>query len=254
MKANWKLALMCAAAITFAFTSCKKKDEPKPQDQEQKDTDKDQDPGEEEGSVISVTDGTAAEWANLAAATATCPEDGLYLGLKSVKVYADELYINVLVEYDPEELPDRAWVPFHMYINVDNSDQTGGYGDQFLDANSDILLEGAVFAEDATCAYAPEVFAWIGEVGGTGWSWSDPLTAAGEFCATQHVAGNLIEIQMLREIIPLPAGLAWADEFGIGFDIQQNWESVGILPLNSPDAEGSDASGHAKKIQVKINK
>ena len=244
---------MCAAAITFAFTSCdKKKDEPKP-DQEQKDTDPQQDP-EDEGSVISVTDGTAAEWANLAAVSATCPDDGLYLGLKSVKVYADELYINVLVEYDPEEIPDRAWTPFHMYINVNNSDQTGGYGDQFLDANSDILLEGVVFADGEACAYAPEVFAWIGEVGGTGWSWSDPLTAAGEFCTTQHLPGNLIEIQMLREIIPLPAGVAWADEFTIGFDIQQNWDSVGILPLNSPDAEGSDASGHANKLKVKINK
>ncbi len=165
------------------------------------------------------------------------------------------MYINVLVEYDPEEIVDRAWTPFHFYFNTDNSDETGGYGDQWNDANTDILMEGAVFASPEEgapgepCAYEPQVFAWTGEVGGTGWSWEE-LTVAAPFCQTQHV-GNYIEFKMIRELIPTTAG--WNDsEFGIGFDIQQNWESVGILPIEA--ATDENPNGHTVKLQVKINK
>ncbi len=207
---------------------------------------------------ISVTDNSIEDWKALPAekvASCECPQDANYLALKGAAVYADAVYINILVEYDPEEIVDRAWTPFHVYINTDNSDATGGYVDQWNDANTDILMEGAVFAapeegaEGVPCAYEPEVFAWIGEVGGTGWTW-EGLTVAAPFCQSQHV-GNFIEFQMIRELIPTTAG--WnADEFGIGFDIQQSWESVGILPLVSPTDE--NPTGHTVKLQVKINK
>ena len=253
MKANWKFALMGIAAL--AFVAC---NENKPEGGEGGGG------GEEPEyeNPISVEDGSLADWDALDANyvfEAVCPEDGNYLGLKMIKVYADEYYINVQAEYDPEEIIDRAWTPFHFYFNTDNSDLTGGYGDQWLDANTDILLEGAVFAspeegaEGEPCGYYPEVFAWTGEVGGTGWSW-EGLTASADFVASQHV-GNIIEFQFIRELIPAPMGAAWnAEEFGMGVDIQQNWESVGILPLASPESEGSDATGHAHKLQVKIKK
>ena len=207
---------------------------------------------------ISVTDNSIEDWKALPAekvASCECPEASAYLGLKGAAVYADEVYINVLVEYDPEEILDRAWTPFHFYFNTDNSDATGGYGDQWNDANTDILMEGAVFAapeegaEGVPCEYVPEVFAWTGEVGGTGWSW-EGLTVAAPFCQTQHV-GNFIEFKMIRELIPTTAG--WNDsEFGIGFDIQQSWESVGILPIEA--ATDENPNGHTVKLQVKINK
>ncbi len=253
MKANWKFALMGIAAL--AFVAC---NENKPEGGEGGGG------GEEPEyeNPISVEDGSLADWDALDANyvfEAVCPEDGNYLGLKMIKVYADEYYINVQAEYDPEEIIDRAWTPFHFYFNTDNSDLTGGYGDQWLDANTDILLEGAVFAspeegaEGEPCGYYPEVFAWTGEVGGTGWSW-EALTASADFVASQHV-GNIIEFQFIRELIPAPMGAAWnAEEFGMGVDIQQNWESVGILPLASPESDGSDAAGHAHKLQVKIKK
>ena len=38
----------------------------------------------------------------------------------------------------------------------------------------------------------------------------------------------------------------------IGFDVQQNWSSVGILPCVSPTDE--NPSGLAPKLKVKINK
>ena len=201
---------------------------------------------------ISVTDGSIEDWKALPAelvASCECPDASAYLGLKGAAVYADAVYINVLVEFDPEEIIDRAWTPFHFYFNTDNSDETGGYGDQWNDANVDILLEGAVFADDAPCAYDPSVSAWTGEVGGTGWSWEE-LTIPAPFCESQHV-GNYIEFKMIRELIPTTAG--WNDsEFGVGFDIQQNWESVGILPIEA--ATDENPNGHTVKLQVKINK
>ena len=38
----------------------------------------------------------------------------------------------------------------------------------------------------------------------------------------------------------------------IGFDIQQSWESVGILPIEAATEE--NPNGHTVKLQVKINK
>ena len=253
MKANWKIALMCAAAI--AFVACNEKNKPN------------HGGGDDDDnfvSKISVADNSIADWDAVPAAflaEAKCPTGSAYLGLKSVKVYADQLYINILAEYDPEDIPDHTLVPFHVYINTDNSDETGGYGDQWNDANVDIMMEGFFFSAEqwdgdtpldagVACEYEPVIVPWTGEVGGTGWGWGDALTPAGVFVHSQHV-GNCVELQMMRELIPSLVG--WHEnEFGIGFDIQQNWESVGILPLVTPTDE--NANGHTNKLQVKIDK
>ena len=258
MKANWKWALLFAAAI--AIVGCKGKNTPT-------DPTDPQDPEDPEFvSLVSVNDNSVEDWKAIPAdrvASCECPSDGNYLGLNGVAVYADELYINILVQYDPEEIPDHTSVPFHIYINTDNSDLTGGYGDQWNDANVDIMMEGFLFSasewdedwnpldEGGPCAYEPVIVPWTGEVGGTGWGWGDELIPAGNFVVSQHVAGNYVELQMMRELIPSLAG--WNEsEFGIGFDIQQAWESVGILPLVSPTDE--NPTGHTNKLQVKIYK
>ncbi len=261
MKANWKLALMCAAAL--AFVACNKDKDPNKPNQEgggEEQTDKKVE--------IKVDDNSLADWDKVPAeylASATLPESASLLALKSVKVFADEIYINVLVEIDEEEVADRSWTPFHMYINTDNSDKTGGYGDQFADANTDVMLEGGVFADGAAAEYNPGVSNWYGEVGGTGWEWC-PEGAANDatdcWCATvcsgdmpigksQLVNNKFFEIQLIRELIATNAG--WNEsEFGIGFDIQQNWESAGLLP--QVDATDENPSGHSNKLQVKIYK
>ena len=209
---------------------------------------------------ISVTDNSIEDWKALPAekvASCECPQDANYLALKGAAVYADELYINILVEYDPEEVPNHESVPFHVYLNTDNSDATGGYGDQWNDANVDIMMEGFFYAGEEgsgtgeACDYNPVVVPWTGEIGGTGWGWGEELVPAAPFVQTQHVAGKYVELKMLRELIPTLVG--WNEsEFGIGFDIQQSWESVGILPLVSPTDE--NPTGHTVKLQVKINK
>ncbi len=212
---------------------------------------------------ISVNDNSLADWEALPqefVASATCPADASMLGLKSVKVFADAKYIYILVEPNMDEIDDTEWVPFHVFIDTDNSDATGGYGDEFTDANTDIMLETALIAAGAPNNYNPSVWKWWGEVGGTGWLWSDPAIIGDEsnfwgamigegqqpVGASEGVGGKY-EIQILRELIP---ECTWADEFGIGFDIQQNWTSVGILPCVSPTDE--NPNGMAAKLKVKI--
>jgi hypothetical protein len=216
---------------------------------------------------IDVTDNTLADWAALPedkVVSMECPEDAAMLGLKGVAVYATEMYINILVEPNMEDITDLEWVPFHVYLDIDNSDETGGYGDQFTDANTDILLETAVFGEGEPIAYNPAVFKWWGEVGGEGWEWTDPsvehdgsdywgaIIGEGQLPVgnSQYVDGKF-EIQILRELLGTVHPMS-DTEFGIGFDIQQNWSSVGILPCES--ATDENPSGKAAKLKVKINK
>ena len=214
---------------------------------------------------VSVTDNSIAEWDNLPAdyvAIAVRPDDAALPGLKGVAVFADKDYINILIEPDMEELPDLEWVPFNVFIDADNSDATGGYGDMFADANADIMLEGAVFAEGQPYSYNPAVYKWWGEVGGNGWEWTDPSVAhdgsdywgaiIGEgqlpVGASQFVDGK-IEIQLSRALLATAHPMN-DTEFGIGFSIMQNWSSVGVLPCVSPTDD--NPNGFTFKLKVPI--
>jgi hypothetical protein len=181
-------------------------------------------------------------------------------GLKSVKVYADEMYINLLVEVNDDVVVDRAWTPFHVYFNADNDATTGGFGDQWLTADVDLMLETAIFA-DGAAQYNPAVFKWWGGNGESGWLWTDPNGVADETngwgaeipegsmpIGNAQMVNGKIEIQLMWELIPAK----WGDKFTVGFDIQQSWTSVGILP-NAADAEdGSEVL--AEKLEVTFNK
>lgn len=254
---KFKFALMCAAAL--AFIACEPKNGPE---------------GEGEGdgedteyvNPIDVTDGSAADWDALPVeyvASATHNPDCSMDGLKSVKVYCDEMYLNVLVEVNLEVVTDHEWTSFHIYLNADNSAATGGYGDEFADADAEWMLETAIYQSGAV-AYNPAVFKWWGEPGTSGWLWTDPEnpgTAENGWGAVvpegtlpignaQAVGGiGKVEIQLLKELIPAQ----WADQFTIGFDIQQNWTSCGILP-NAADDAATAAAVLANKLVVKVKK
>ena len=252
---TFKFALLCAAAL--AIVACKPQNGP-----EGPNTD---DPDEKEYvQIVKVDDNSLADWNNVPAeylATTTHVEGASMDGLKSVKVYADELYINLLVEVNDEVVTDRAWTPFHVYINADNNAATGGFGDQWITPDVDVMLETAIFA-DGAAQYNPAVFKWWGADGESGWLWTDPEnpgTADNGWGAVvpegsmpigvaQMVDGK-IEIQLLWELIPAN----WAgDKFTIGFDIQQEWNSVGILPNAADDETGSEVL--AEKLEVTFNK
>ena len=188
--------------------------------------------------LISVTDASVSDWRDVPSdflATATSVPSASNTALKNVKVYADQKYINVLVEYDDAQITDKSLAPFHMYINTDNSAATGGYGEQWSDADIDIMLEGFVFENNQSVSYNPMIFQWTGTVGGNEWSWAE-LTATGSPIGLSQMIGNKIEIQIVREYIPA----TWNESgFTIGFDIQQNWSSVGILPNAANGEKGN---------------
>ena len=220
--------------------------------------------GREYYSPISVTDGTAADWDALPAeyvASATHTEGCSYDGLKSVKVYCDDNYLNILVEVNLDVVRDREWTPFHIFLNADGSAETGGSADEFADADAEWLLETAIYESGYVNSYNPAVFKWWGEVGGSGFQWTDPnswsssdncwgaIVCEGSYPAvgtSQMVDGDLgkVEIQLLKELIPAQ----WANEFTIGFDIQQYWATCGILP-NAADDEIGNAV-RAEKLRV----
>ena len=253
---KFKFALMCAAAL--ALVAC----EQKPVDDPTNDDEDDQ----EYVNPISVTDGSAADWDALPAAfvATTTHVDGASMdGLKSVKVYADEMYINLLVEVNSEVVTDLEWTPFHVYINADNNAATGGFGDQWITPDVDVMLETAIYSGGAVNAYNPAVFKWWGADGENGWLWTNPevegtsencwgaIVCEGSYPAigtSQTVDGDLskVEIQLLKELIPAQ----WANEFTIGFDILQNWWDVGHLPNAADDEIGNTVLAEKLRVQV----
>lgn len=262
---KFQIALMCAALV--AFVACKPTPDPEGLCEVCGENPCVCEDGPAEYvNPIDVTDGSAAEWANLPAeyVASAVHADGCSMdGLKSVKVYCDEMYLNILVEVNLEVVTNHEWTPFHVYLNADNSAETGGYGDEFADADAEWMLETAIYQTGAV-AYNPAVFKWWGEAGTSGWLWTDPEnpgTAENGWGAivpegslpignAQAVNGiGTVEIQLLKELIPAQ----WADEFTIGFDIQQEWTSVGILP-NAADDAATAASVLAKKLVVKVKK
>lgn len=262
---KFQIALMCAALV--AFVACKPTPDPEGLCEVCGENPCVCEDGPAEYvNPIDVTDGSAADWAALPAeyVASAVHADGCSMdGLKSVKVYCDEMYLNILVEVNLEVVTNHEWTPFHVYLNADNSAETGGYGDEFADADAEWMLETAIYQTGAV-AYNPAVFKWWGEAGGSGWLWTDPEnpgTAENGWGAivpegslpignAQAVNGiGTVEIQLLKELIPAQ----WADEFTIGFDIQQEWTSVGILP-NAADDAATAASVLAKKLVVKVKK
>ena len=212
--------------------------------------------------IIDVTDNSIADWNNVPNEylfTAVRPVDAAYGGLKSLKVYADANYIFILVEPDMTEITDLSIVPFQIFINADNNDETGGCW-VFPDLNADILIDGNLYEDGTTCSYTPSVFKWWGEAGGSGWEWSDPsmehnandcygaIVCQGDQSGvrSQFVDGKF-EIQIARDLIPT----VWDErEFGIGVAIEQNWSAVGILPLVSATELNP---GLTNKLQVSID-
>lgn len=194
-------------------------------------------------------DGDFADWAKLDAskvATATCTAGAAKDALKLVKVYADSDNIFVYTEFEVGEQDPEAdlWIPFHFYMNADNSASTGGDSQQFNDKDAEWMFETSI------TSYDPGLFKWWGEVGADGWLWTmhdaglqaeehsaddDWGAVMGEGSGIGSSAGTIdrktgkgaYEIQIQLAMMP---GVTFADTFTIGFDIQVNWSTVGILP------------------------
>lgn len=206
------------------------------------------DPVEPEFVSLITIDGDMSDWATLDASKvveATCAEGDVKHGeLKKVKIYADELYINVYFEAAEPE----ADVPYHidLCVNIDNDELTGGYAAVWADAGIDYLIEGCVYNENAYQEYAGEAFPWSGEIGAEGWSWDTEAVIAGSSTGKGTFAGY--EIQVMRDLLPLEFG----DTFTMGVGLSKNWGRCGLLP-NAVISE-ADPNGLAPQFVVTIDK
>ena len=236
--------LAMTASILAISVSCNK-----PNDDED-----DDDGGKKEEYVAPIkVDGDFSDWAKLTSvAEAKCDPEATKTALKLVKVYADAVYVFVYFEWDKDQIThetDVEHVPFHCYINTDGDTSTGGFGDEFSDACADLMFEGFIYPDGAKVgSYEPSVHEWVGEVNGTGWDgcWND----LGEFNGLTSGAGieGKYEFQIARELLPKKL----ADTFSIGFDLQQSWDSVGLLPNAS--ATDDNPGGLAPSLQVTTKK
>ena len=243
MKKIMTLAAMFAA-VAMAFSAC---NEENPQGT----GDENNDPKDPETPEVVdlgiVIDGQFADWDAVPAEhlyTATCAEETTYSALKVMKVCSDELYLNLYFEYDVEQVVDLSWTPIHLYINADNSAETGGGDAAWSDADAEIMLEGVFAADGELISWDPAKFHWWGEVGATGWVWTqgdaegfthsaednwgaDMPEGSGISEGAGVAAEGKYELQILKEMVQ---GAQWADTFSLGMDVQQNWATVGQLP------------------------
>ena len=204
-------------------------------------------------------DGKFDDWAALEKGTfSQCfgDEESLHPALTHCKVYATAEYIYVYFEWDPDMVApefDVDHVPFHCYINTDGDPTTGGFG-EFSDLCTDVLLEGSLYdGEDAESfgltSYDPGAYAYAGEPNTNEWAWSG-LEVEETLCEGAGIEGKyefLIKRAPFSDI-----GFPIADQFSIGFDIQKNWDSVGVLPSTAPSED--NPSGDMPSLQVTTQK
>ena len=196
-----------------------------------------------------AVDGDFSDWDLLDAdqvATAECAQETSRPALERVKVYADEQFIFVYLEWDKDFInsADYEWVPLECFVNTDGNASTGGY-DGFSDACSDVLLEGFLYPDGVMGSYDASAYAWTGEPNGDGWEWSELERV--KFTQGAGVDGKY-ELQINRAILA-SFGFPVADEFSIGFALLQAWNAVGLLP--NSDFSDSNPAGIAPSLQVK---
>ena len=240
------------AAVAIAFTACNKENKPDSGKTPTEVTCPDCGQPEDEctcndyESPITI-DGDFSDWDAVAAVSATCDPDAKWTALEKVKVYADAMYINVYFEFSEDEIVDLESVPFHVYINEDASEATGN--DQFLgQGGQDWLLEGFVFSGGSFCSYDPYLFSYDGSEDEVEWAYTEILPENSGI-GSGAGAGNKYEFAIMVEMLQ---GVQLSDTFLVGFDIQQSWNSVGVLP-NTAIAD-DNANGAVPMLAVTIAK
>lgn len=262
MKTNWKIALVCMTML--ASIGCGNKN------------------GGEGGSgaveppsgyinPINVRDNSIADWDALdqsKVAKATVPDDPRLPAIKELRVYSDRIYLNYMLVVDPAEYPNHNGHQdgMHIFFDVDYNDATGGFYDLFSDAAVDVMTEGPLYDEAGTpIPYHPNVEKWVGPTGGRpedritdnspgedpdAWKRSWSLVAKdidGKSQIFDKDGDLIIEGSILIDYI---SG-NFADEgFGIGFEIQQGWAPVGLLPQVNAIGNMGELIGRTNMLYV----
>ena len=265
MKKIMTLAAMFAA-VAMTFSACNKENKPAGGNGGNNGGEN----NEEDEFVSAITvDGDYSDWAALDAskvASATANADYTPAGLKSMKVYADAVYIHVYFEYDMEYASD-ANTAIHFYINSDNNTETGGYDDAHLSPDCDVMLEGRIYSTGLV-SFDPGLFLWEAPTNDAGWggfdgSWDGTTPDESNLWGCDLVEGSGVaqgtggegkyELSIMRVMM---TGVTWADAFTIGMDMSADWSTVGVLPNAAPglEEEGADPNGRTNKLLVTIDK
>jgi hypothetical protein len=138
MKKMMTLAAMFAA-VMVSFTACEKNGN---NNEGGNNNDDSEEPGLESNAAIQC-DGEYSDWEGLeGVVTVTCPADDVaYEQFKTFKVYADEEFIHIFCEFDPE-----MTLVFVPYFDLDNDPATGNTS-KWSGAGYEGKAEGGVFEE-----------------------------------------------------------------------------------------------------------
>lgn len=239
------MSILAVAAIICV--SCGKDPKPTP------DPDPEPGPGPEPTYVAPITiDGDFSDWAKIDESKmciANCAENALRKGIKVLKVYLDDVYMFVYFEYDDAAIPDKSDVQGHVYFDADNDENTGGCSNQWEPGSIEYMGEGHFFRGDAISSFDPSLSYWTGELHAQGWDEFEEVLPSGSGLFTGNGKDGKYEMSMLLEgfpLTPMPLG----EEFGFGMDIQQSWNSVGIMP----NAEVTDENPNGKSTLLTVKK
>ena len=280
MKKIFRFALAAAVMLSLGI-SCgkdggKEKEEQKEEGTEQTDEGNKEEGKTDEGTTeepawpkyILTMDGDDSDWAKLDqtyVVSLTAPE-GRTAGhdlLKSAKIYVDPDFINIYFTF--QDTIKQA-VNHNLYVDFDNSDETGGYDNQFTDPNSEISFQTQIrkAGETEFISLTGTLYEWSGEVGGkyndpnTGdlknnWEWTSIMSISDiALGAGKSLGGGIsayeYQIRLTDDDVTTMDVTERYDmnatQIGIGVDILAGWTDVGCLPI------GVDAL--APKAKVKI--
>lgn len=228
------------AATMMSFTAC---EEDKPvgpglEDETPADVcpDCQKNPCECEPEAAITIDGEFADWDNLEGVqVATLPKGDVdYEQLKTFKLFADETFIYVFCEFDPENT--LVFVP---YFDLDN-DPTTGNDSKWSGAGYEAKAEGSVFEEEgdgvqgAPKAWDPAFYMYTD-------SGTEEVCAAGLGAVMSSVpapynggATYAFEAAIVREMIAGQYNLG--DQFTMGMiQYDLSWSYIGKLPCKTLD-------------------
>lgn len=192
-----------------------------------------------------VIDGDFSDWDRLNpdyVSVAYSLPDAPHTAMHMMKAYADASALYVYFEYDLSAIapdPNSEWVPFHIYLNSDGNDKTGGTLHE-LTKNSglEFMLESFLYADGYRNYQEGGFYKWNGGDGEEGWNWEDYSYGVSAGAGS----GNAYEIRLDRHAFPL------ANVFKIAVDIQEQWEPVGLLP--NANMTESNPNGYADLLPV----
>jgi hypothetical protein len=180
-----------------------------------------------QGSII--VDGDFSDWDELSVNdcyTVRCAPDAYYTALKEMKVYDDPYHIYVYFQFDPDQL-DYSNVSMHIAFNSDGNIHTGGYN-WWSDLCIDYLLESFIYLDNQPCPFESGIWAFDDEPNSPSWYWEEVAMSAsglGRSC----VNGDRYELALSKAVLR-HWGVHLAQTYGIGLDIEKDWDTVGLLP------------------------